>query len=181
MTRDDVAKWDKSRREGRLSRGRTDDPRQKQLPASLLFFSSSPLPLCRTHEPRARERYTKQRGVCVCVCVCVCACVCVCVCSHRRSPTRGKRGVSASGLRRHCLPSLYPSVPSPTAHFPPSIHATQPFTNTQLRRPGRTLRSGTVAAINVSGRGHVREALRVRLIASRSGKSSTRIERRSMT
>ena len=95
MTRDDVAKWDKSRREGRLSRGRTDDPRQKQLPASLLFFSSSPLPLCRTHEPRARERYTKQRGVCVCVCVCVRVCMLSQTFTHTRETWRLCLGAQA--------------------------------------------------------------------------------------
>lgn len=76
--------------------------------------------------------------------------------THRHSLTPRKRGVSASGLRRHCLPSPCPSFPSPAAHFPASIRTTQPFTNTRLYRPGRILRSGTVAAINVSGRGHVR-------------------------
>lgn len=76
--------------------------------------------------------------------------------THRHSPTPRKRGISASGLRRHCLPSPCPSFPSPAAHFPASIRTTQPFTNTRLYRPGRILRSGTVAAINVSGRGHVR-------------------------
>ena len=61
---------DKSPKRRPAVTGRTDEPQQKQLPALLLLFSSSPLPLCRTHEPRARERYTKRRGVCVCVCVC---------------------------------------------------------------------------------------------------------------
>lgn len=116
--------------------------------SKLLLFSSSPsfVQDARTCvRARVREREREERNMCA-----------YRELTHRHSPTPRKRGVSASGLRRHCLPSPCPSFPSPAAHFPASIRTTQPFTNTQLYRPGRILRSGTVAAINVSGRGHVR-------------------------